>query len=183
MQFRYQDFIKLFEISGNPLTWTDGLSVKPEGVFRVLPPVDVLITADERAVLSEHPTGRYDEPVLAFPCSFPELEKFVADEGLAGNADAIVMAEIVMEWHESLKSDRPERWPWGDHTTKGLEDLAAAGETFWRRYDPRDPSTAETNERVSAWLQNERQVTRNRADFIASLLRDDDLPSGPRRKT
>ena len=71
-------------------------------------------------------------------------------------------------------------WPWGLHDTKALQDLAAAAERFWSRYDPEDDTTATTNAEVSKWLQTERNVSARIADAIATILRADGLPTGPR---
>lgn len=74
------------------------------------------------------------------------------------------------------------RWPWGDHHTELLGHLDAAARRYWgARYDPSDTSTASTNATVSEWLQIERKVSRTMADSIASMLRPDGLPTGPRK--
>mgnify|MGYP006290836693 CR=1 FL=1 len=74
------------------------------------------------------------------------------------------------------------RWPWGDHETELLRDLAAAASRFWgANYDPDEPDSADTNETVSEWLQAERRVSKRNADAIARILRPDHLPNGPRK--
>ena len=73
----------------------------------------------------------------------------------------------------------PRRWPWGSHHTELLGQLEAAAQRFWVNFDPTDNSTAPTNEVVAAWLQ-ERGVSRRAADSIASILRPNGLPTGPR---
>jgi hypothetical protein len=72
------------------------------------------------------------------------------------------------------------RWPWGDHHTEALGHMEAAAQRFWVNYDPADASTAPTNQRVVDWLRQERTVSPNLAKSIASILRQDGLPSGPR---
>lgn len=72
-------------------------------------------------------------------------------------------------------------WPWGHHDTAALGHLNAAAQRFWVNYDPSDASTAPTNATVSEWLRAERRVSRTMADSIASLLRPDGLPTGPRK--
>ena len=80
------------------------------------------------------------------------------------------------------KNDIPDaRWPWGEHHTETLGHLEAAARKFWVLYDPGDFSTAPTNEMVSEWLQSERGISREKARSIASMLRPDGLPTGPRR--
>ena len=73
-----------------------------------------------------------------------------------------------------------QRWPWGDHHTETLGLLEAAANRFWIRYDPSDLSTAPTNDMVSAWLVDTKGSSKGRANAIASMLRPDGLPTGPR---
>lgn len=73
------------------------------------------------------------------------------------------------------------KWPWGEHNTKDLEHLAAAAKRFWTLYDPSDFTTAPTNKVVADWLVTTRGVARDRANYMASILRADGLPDGPRR--
>lgn len=83
---------------------------------------------------------------------------------------------------EAVSSDARGKWPWGDHDTEFLRMLEAAGKRFWSNYDPGDPTTAETNEKVAAWLLKEKYTESNsRAQAIASMLRADGLKSGPRK--
>ncbi|MDZ5457890.1 hypothetical protein [Azohydromonas lata] len=72
-----------------------------------------------------------------------------------------------------------EGWPWDLHETELLRHMAAAAERFWVRYDPSDSTTAPTNEAVSTWLQG-RGVSKRTADTMATILRADGLPTGPR---
>lgn len=71
------------------------------------------------------------------------------------------------------------RWPWGHHDTALLQHLSAAGERFWRLYDPNDSTTAPTNKQVTEWLE-ERGVAKRVAEIMAQMLRPDGLPVGPR---
>lgn len=73
------------------------------------------------------------------------------------------------------------RWPWGDYTTEALDHLSAAANRFWVNYEPADNTTAPTNNEVSQWLQCERKVSATLANAIASILRPDGLPTGPRK--
>lgn len=73
------------------------------------------------------------------------------------------------------------RWPWGNHHTKALGHLEAAAARWWVRYDPTDQTTAPRNDEVSEWLQKEHGASKNIGDAIASILRLDGLPTGPRR--
>lgn len=82
--------------------------------------------------------------------------------------------------HNHEPSDE-KKWPWGAHHTESLGHLEAAAIRFWRLYDPADPSTAPTNDMVSGWLRDERGVSKDKANAIASILRADGLRTGPRR--
>jgi hypothetical protein len=79
-----------------------------------------------------------------------------------------------------LEEKKPYKWPWGNHNTKDLEHLAAAANRFWTLYDPSDFTTAPTNKVVADWLVTNRGVARERAGYMASILRADGLPDGPR---
>jgi hypothetical protein len=73
-------------------------------------------------------------------------------------------------------------WPWGRYETEMLRHLHAAALKWWIRYDPREPTTAPTQETVSDWLISERHLSRKKAEAIAAVLHTDDpLPKGPRR--
>lgn len=73
------------------------------------------------------------------------------------------------------------RWSWGNYHTKDLGYLEAAALKWWANYDPNDPTTAPTNDVVSAWLQKEFGISTEKARAIASILRADGLRTGPRR--
>ena len=70
-------------------------------------------------------------------------------------------------------------WPWGKHETKLLRELEAAARRFWLNYDPSDQTTAPKSEQVVSWLEC-RGVSKRSAEAIATLLRADGLPLGPR---
>jgi hypothetical protein len=76
------------------------------------------------------------------------------------------------------------KWPWGSHETDLLRVLAEAGE-LWRPvdegglYDPYDPTTAPTNEQMVLWLKKY-GVSGKVSDAIATILRADSFPYGPR---
>ncbi len=76
----------------------------------------------------------------------------------------------------------PPIWPWGSHQTKALGHLDAAAREFWTAYDPANAkSTAPKNHSVIDWLQTKHKVSNSMAKAIASMLRPDDLPTGPRK--
>ena len=70
-------------------------------------------------------------------------------------------------------------WPWGSYETKLLRDLANAANRFWRNYDPSDKTTAPRGKDVANWLI-EQGVTARTAEIMATILRADGLPTGPR---
>jgi hypothetical protein len=74
-----------------------------------------------------------------------------------------------------------DRWPWGNHHTELLGHLEAAARRYWVNYEPTDATTAPINKDVSEWLIAERKVSKTMADSIASMLRPDGLPTGPRK--
>lgn len=71
-------------------------------------------------------------------------------------------------------------WPWGRHETNLLRKLAEAAHKFWSNYDPSDDSTAPTNQQVSDWLKTQGVADRT-AEVMATILRVDGLPTGPRK--
>lgn len=93
---------------------------------------------------------------------------------------SVVKSEKSLQEKVEVQAENKNRWPWGSHHTEMLGHLEAAAQTFWVRYDPADPSTAPTNEMVSRWLRDERGVSREKANAIASILRVDGLRTGPR---
>jgi hypothetical protein len=71
-------------------------------------------------------------------------------------------------------------WPWGRHETALLRKLAAAAQRFWRNYNSADPTTAPTNQQVIDWLKGQ-GVSERTAEIMATILRADGLPTGPRK--
>jgi len=74
-------------------------------------------------------------------------------------------------------------WPWGRYDTYLLRLLAQAAEKFWKNYDPNDPTTAPTNDEVSRWIAKQLppRLGEKTASVMATILRADELPSGPRK--
>ncbi len=71
-------------------------------------------------------------------------------------------------------------WPWGNYETELLQKLALAANRFWKNYDPTDPTTAPTNQAVIEWLKAQGVASRT-AEVMATILRADGLPTGPRK--
>lgn len=72
-------------------------------------------------------------------------------------------------------------WPWGDHETELLRNLASAAKEWWSTYDPSNPRTAPKNAEVSGWLTTKHKTPKRVAEIMAQILRADGLPTGPRR--
>ncbi len=74
-----------------------------------------------------------------------------------------------------------KRWPWGDHHTELLGHLEAAAREFWVNYDPQNrKKTAPKNDALIQWLKA-RKVSTKQAEAMATMLRADGLPTGPRK--
>ena len=76
----------------------------------------------------------------------------------------------------------PGRWPWGNHHTELLGHLEAAAREFWVNYNADSAkATAPKNDTVVKWLKTEHKVSDAMAKAIATMLRPDGLPTGPRK--
>lgn len=100
---------------------------------------------------------------------------------IAAWLDATDLDSVYLFRSDDNSVRRKHRWPWGDYDTVLLGHLEAAVREFWLDYDRDRPRTAPKNEVVADWLINERKITRNKAEAIASILRADGLPTGPRK--
>lgn len=176
MNIGYADFLRLLKVGGNPTEWTTRLAVRENGVFvRPLEPA-LPVTVEERAILAEHPLKDLTKPILAFPCSLDQLRQFVNEEDL--HIDAFDLVDLLKSG--GCVSDSRARWPWGAYETKRLRALAEAAKKFWVLYDPSDKTSAPKSEDVSRWLQDVHGESSRVADVMASILRADGLPTGPR---
>lgn len=71
-------------------------------------------------------------------------------------------------------------WPWGNHETDLLRELAAAAARYYgANYDPSDIDSAPKSADVIAWLMT-RRVAKRVAEVMAQILRPDGLRTGPR---
>ena len=84
------------------------------------------------------------------------------------------------EAEEGLQDGVGTKWPWGDYETELLRKLATAADRFWKLYDPADNTTAPTNQQVIDWLKQQGVADRT-AEVMATILRADGLPTGPRK--
>ena len=80
------------------------------------------------------------------------------------------------------------KWPWGRHETALLLQLVEAAKC-WRtpdeggNYYPDVPSSAPTNEQIEYLLERNGVTSKKTREVMATILRADNLPSGPRRST
>lgn len=88
---------------------------------------------------------------------------------------------LAQESGQALSTASNLSWPWGNHSTSKLDHLAAAANEFWLDYQPDNPRSAPKNEVIVNWLIA-RGASSNTAMAIASILRPDNLPTGPRKK-
>ena len=178
MKIGYSDFLRLLHVEGDPTKWGPNLAVHNGGVYIVPLPPDAPATTEERAILADHPLEDLTKPALPFPCTLEQLRAFIEDQGLRGCIDAFELLDFAEK--SGHVSGSRERWPWGSHETRHLRNLADAAREFWGTYDPAEKKTASKNDDVSRWLHDERGETTRMADAIASILRADDVPTGPR---
>ncbi|UYO95037.1 hypothetical protein [Pollutimonas sp. M17] len=82
----YSDFIRICQIECVD-TWCDWLSLRKDGVYIKKPDDGVELTPDERAVLTEHPTGNLNEPALSFPCDISTLMAFLESQEIGVDID------------------------------------------------------------------------------------------------
>ena len=90
----YDDFVRLFNVT-DPRDFAPGLVVRTDGVYVIPPPDDVDLTPEERATLTDHPTGMLSEPALPLPCPLATLEAFADRYGLGCAIDPFVMMTVV----------------------------------------------------------------------------------------
>ena len=107
-----------------------------------------------------------------------ELVRWAGSKGYDIPSD---LSEIVTSLSRTNSEGAAPSWPWGQHTTTLLGHLDLAARKFWVNYDPTDATTAPTNTKVAEWLVTEGRLSQKAADSIASILRADDLPTGPRK--
>lgn len=105
-----------------------------------------------------------------------DLVKRWCDLMREGDAQTPISASTTQETPPAPVS----RWPWGNHHTELLGHLEAAAREFWSTYDHTKPRTAPKNEVVSNWLRA-RGVSKTNSEAMASILRLDGLPTGPRK--
>ena len=109
----YDDFVRLFNITN--MDFAPGLELRTNGVFVVPPPEDLYLTPEERATLTEHPTGNLSEPALPLPCRLSALEAFADNFGLGAAIEPFTMMQVTnrLTWAYLQTAARTEQ---GFHT-------------------------------------------------------------------
>jgi len=85
-------------------TWGDynahiGLRLGTDGIYVVPAPGGSLLFADEAAFFSKHPEKDLTKPVLSFPCSIKELNRFVEWAQLGELWNDERLEQVVEKWH------------------------------------------------------------------------------------
>lgn len=88
----YPDFVALAGFEGQTddqgcFDWYGDWRVCPAGVFLATAPYGMFLSAQERDALPRHPTGDYNQPILAFPCGPDALIAMLAEHGLSDCID------------------------------------------------------------------------------------------------
>ena len=109
IQIGYSDFILLCNID-DPKHWYPSTEVKTDGVWIVPVNDDILVSAQERAILCDHPEKDLSIPALSFPCSFTDFKKFL--EWLGGDIQNYVIEDnlkkFVQRQIQSMPAVSPE---------------------------------------------------------------------------
>lgn len=92
---KYADFLRICICDDDEFDNFGGFRPKPDGLYVILPEGAPLPSVEDLAALSWHPTGNYDQPALALPCTAGQLRAFVAEAGLLGCIDEDELDEVV----------------------------------------------------------------------------------------
>ncbi|MGA0586773.1 hypothetical protein ACO2Q2_06540 [Dyella sp. KRB-257] len=163
----YADFLLLAHVEDSG-AWAPGVRIDKDGVW-----VDDLAgsehhTQEERHVLMAHPDGDTRKPVIAFPTTLGELRLRLLPTIGMGWLDPFELADFVAKQRPRAVS----KWPWGNHETKLLRDLEAAGRRYLGdNYDPDDSNTAPKSKDVAEWLQSQQKTPKRDAEVFAKMLK------------
>jgi len=81
-----------------------------------------------------------------------------------------------------VPDDNPRAGDWPAHETPKLRAMRLAAWRFWANYDRDDPGTIPTSQEVREWLLKNHDIKSTVAEAMASILRPDWAPTGPRPK-
>lgn len=172
MKIGYSDFVLLCKVN-DPDTWCGWLSVRADGVYVKVPDEALNLTAHERAVLTEHPTGNLSEPALRFPCSLKELRQFLEANGVYGCIDPFDMAD----WMLGKSVNAREVPASHENMSKELKLLIEASEIYWGSVERHERDSHDPNAKVAAWFV-EKGFSSSRANSAASIIRPEWVPKG-----
>lgn len=129
--------------------------------------------ADSAAIM--YGTARHYVPAVAAEWAATRFDAFPAK----------LLAAVRERVEQGLVGSTAGKWPWGDHETEYLRLLGQAASKFWTLYDPADATTAPTNDQIEEWLKQQtvrgEPVSARIAGAMATILRADGLPNGPRK--
>ncbi|MEI6181199.1 MAG: helix-turn-helix domain-containing protein [Chloroflexales bacterium] len=156
----YADFLRICHVQ-TPADF-DGFRVETNGLFTIVPGDDVPLTFAERAALSWHPTGHYDQPALALPCTVAQLKTFLIDAGLDGYIDedelAVGLTEQKVQQTDDSSGGSMKKW-----TSEKLAELAA-----YRRGHTMPKTAAKfgiTEQRIRQLLPAEKPISKGYSAF------------------
>jgi hypothetical protein len=72
-----------------------GFRVEVDGLYVVMPDAEAILTPQERAAVTWHPTGQHDKPAHPLPCALGLLRGFVTNAGLLGCIDEGEVAAVL----------------------------------------------------------------------------------------
>jgi hypothetical protein len=105
----YVDFLQILQLD-EVGEWLPGHILKPDGVY--VEPPDERLTLEEKKAMLVGVTGSLAEPILRFPCSVADMERYVS------LLDDSVVEKNLREWLSAH----------GDHSDEPVERMVA-----WRR--------------------------------------------------
>lgn len=136
-----------------------GFRVDTDGLYVILPDRHAMLTPEERAALSWHPTGHYDLPALPFPCAEGQLRELVTAAGLEGCIDEEeILAMTQMSDQNSMGQNK---------TPTSVDDWVVKAQAIAQELG------------LEQWARGIRQITaRNMCDAVATELAKDQTTWG-----
>ncbi len=105
----YSEFVEIFGMD-NPENWDQmGFELRPDGLYVKDPREYRLLSSEEIAVLTRHPTGDLSKPALAFPCSKEELLKIVKFYALEDCCDQNDIEKVIKAREDDYEAQTDEK--------------------------------------------------------------------------
>lgn len=95
LRIGYSEFVKVCHVD-DPKNF-GGFRVEANGLYVDLPDDGVMLTPEELAAVTWHPTGQYDKPALLLPCTLGQLRAFLPHAGMTGCIDEKAVDELLGE--------------------------------------------------------------------------------------